>query len=109
MAAKRLHDEYGHDGDQPDDKRMRRLPSFSTYAPELSPAPLFCCYEGPFGSSLTDTSSLNSRVIREAMMQKHMQHLFRCIEPLLRRVVSDSSSDSPSAISSVIEVAALVF
>jgi hypothetical protein len=38
-----------------------------------------------------------------------MQHLFRCIEPLLRRVVSDSSSDSPSAISSVIEVAALVF
>lgn len=42
-------------------------------------------------------------------MQKHMQHLFRCIEPLLRRVVSDSSSDSPSAISSVIEVAALVF
>lgn len=56
--AKRLHDEYGHDGDQPDDKRMRRLPSFST-------------------------------VIREAMMQKHMQHLFRCIEPLLRRVVQE--------------------
>ncbi|RLM92386.1 calmodulin-binding protein 60 B-like isoform X1 [Panicum miliaceum] len=30
MAAKRLHDGYEHDGDQPDDKRMRRLPSFST-------------------------------------------------------------------------------
>ncbi|CAO2209096.1 unnamed protein product [Urochloa humidicola] len=30
MAAKRLHDGYEHDGDHPDDKRVRRLPSFST-------------------------------------------------------------------------------
>lgn len=37
MAAKRLHEGYENDGDQPDDKRMRRLPSFSTYALELSP------------------------------------------------------------------------
>ncbi|CAL4965031.1 unnamed protein product [Urochloa decumbens] len=58
MAAKRLHDGYEHDGDHPDDKRMRRLPSFST-------------------------------VIREAMMQKHMQNLFMLIEPLLRRVVQE--------------------
>ncbi|CAO2160952.1 unnamed protein product [Urochloa humidicola] len=58
MAAKRLHDGYEHDGDHPDDKRMRRLPSFST-------------------------------VIREAMMQKHMQSLFMLIEPLLRRVVQE--------------------
>ncbi|OQU86387.1 hypothetical protein SORBI_3003G083200 [Sorghum bicolor] len=57
-APKRLHNGYDHDGDQPDDKRMRRLPSFST-------------------------------VIREAMMQKHMQSLFRCLEPLLRRVVQE--------------------
>jgi hypothetical protein len=29
--AKRLHNGYGQDpDDQPDDKRMRRLPSFST-------------------------------------------------------------------------------
>jgi len=71
MAAKRLHDGYGHDGDQPDDKRIRRLPSFST-------------------------------VIREAMMQKHLTNLFRILEPLLRRVVSSSSSSSipPFAISS---------
>ena len=41
MAAKRLHDGYEHDGDQPDDKRIRRLPSFSTYG-ELPRAPLFC-------------------------------------------------------------------
>jgi hypothetical protein len=30
-APKRLHNGYEQDGDQPDDKRMRRLPSFSTY------------------------------------------------------------------------------
>lgn len=58
MAAKRLYNGYEQDGDQPNDKRMRRLPSFST-------------------------------VIREAMMQKHMQSLFRCLEPLLRRVVKE--------------------
>nr|CAB3472324.1 unnamed protein product [Digitaria exilis] len=58
MAAKRLHDGYEHDGDQPDDKRMRRLPSFST-------------------------------VIREAMMQRNMQTLFRLLEPLFRRVVQE--------------------
>jgi hypothetical protein len=29
MAAKRLHDGYGQE-DQPDDKRVRRMPSFST-------------------------------------------------------------------------------
>ncbi|XP_062195532.1 protein SAR DEFICIENT 1-like [Phragmites australis] len=58
MAAKRFHDGYEQDPDQPDDKRMRRLPSFST-------------------------------VIREAMMQKHMQNLFRLLEPLLRRVVKE--------------------
>ncbi|KAJ1282741.1 hypothetical protein BS78_03G074800 [Paspalum vaginatum] len=58
MAPKRLHDGYEQDGDQPDDKRMRRLPSFST-------------------------------VIREAMLQKHMQTLFRLLEPLLRRVVQE--------------------
>lgn len=57
-APKRLHNGYEQDGDQPDDKRMRRLPSFST-------------------------------VIREAMMQKHMHSLFRCLEPLLRRVVQE--------------------
>jgi hypothetical protein len=28
--AKRLHNGYEQDPDQPDDKRMRRLPSFST-------------------------------------------------------------------------------
>lgn len=58
MAAKRHHDGYEQDGDHPDDKRMRRLPSFTT-------------------------------VIREAMMQKHMQTLFRLLEPLLRRVVQE--------------------
>uniref|UniRef100_A0A0D9UWG6 Protein SAR DEFICIENT 1 n=1 Tax=Leersia perrieri TaxID=77586 RepID=A0A0D9UWG6_9ORYZ len=30
MAAKRLHDGYEQDPDQPNDKRVRRLPSFST-------------------------------------------------------------------------------
>ncbi|WVZ72133.1 hypothetical protein U9M48_020643 [Paspalum notatum var. saurae] len=58
MAAKRLHDGHEQDGDHPDDKRMRRLPSFST-------------------------------VIREAMLQKHMQTFFRLLEPHLRRVVKE--------------------
>ncbi|KAL6626687.1 hypothetical protein ACP70R_030413 [Stipagrostis hirtigluma subsp. patula] len=58
MAAKRLHEGYEQDPDQPEDKRMRRLPSFST-------------------------------VIREAVMVKHMQNLFRVLEPLLRRVVQE--------------------
>ncbi|XP_062192461.1 protein SAR DEFICIENT 1-like [Phragmites australis] len=58
MAAKRFHDGYEKDPDQPEAKRMRRLPSFST-------------------------------VIREAMMQKHLQNLFRLLEPLFRRVVQE--------------------
>ena len=38
-APKRLHNGYEQDGDQPDDKRMRRLPSFSTYgSPRLLPS-----------------------------------------------------------------------
>jgi hypothetical protein len=32
---------------------------------------------------------LNSRVIREAMMQRHMTNLFRFLEPLFRRVVQE--------------------
>lgn len=35
MAAKRLYNGYEQDGDQPNDKRMRRLPSFSTYGSRL--------------------------------------------------------------------------